>query len=146
MHEVRARLSNALRITSFHGRANRREFVALAALVVAFEVALITLFPPEGQTGLRLWLSFAAFMGAILFGGAAVVRRLHDLDLPAIVAFLFVSAVKIVLVIARVIGLPANDWIGLALLALGGIYLAIAPGSADENNFGPAPRALLPAE
>jgi len=145
MRRVLMRLSKALRIASFHGRASRREFAVLIALVVAFEVALITMFPPEGQTGLRFWLSFVAFMGAILFGAAAVVRRLHDLGLPAMVAFLFTCAVKILLVVARVLGLPANDSVGVGLLALGGIYLAVAPGSADENDFGPARRQPLAA-
>jgi hypothetical protein len=49
MRETLLRLQKTLRIASLHGRANRSEFLILVALIVAFEFALITLFPPEGQ-------------------------------------------------------------------------------------------------
>jgi uncharacterized membrane protein YhaH (DUF805 family) len=114
------------------------EFSLLIALLVAADFAVIAFFGPAGRSGFDFWLSAIAFFAPIVLAGAAVVRRLHDLNLPAIIAFLFTTAVKLLLAGANWIGLAAGDEFGLFILAAGGLCLAVAPGSTSENDFGPA--------
>ena len=125
-----------VRLASYHGRAGRREFSLLATLLIVAELELIRLQPHTWE-GAGFWLGIAAFMTPILLGSTVVVRRIHDLDWPAMIAYLFAVAVKVLTVIAGWFGLQSTDELGLVMFGIAGLYLAIAPGSERDNDFGP---------
>jgi uncharacterized membrane protein YhaH (DUF805 family) len=92
-----------------------------------------------------LWLAFFLMFAPPLLALPVVVRRMHDLNFPALWAWAYTFALRLVLVALQFAGVHSHavrDQIGLAMLALGGVYVAAARGSPGENDFG-APNRLF---
>jgi uncharacterized membrane protein YhaH (DUF805 family) len=115
----------------FNGRSRRSEYWAfwITFYVFIFGLAILTaVFSPSTSYGDLTVLQTAAlvimglfFVVSIVPGLAVSVRRCHDLEHSGF--FLLLSFIPIVGTIV-------------------GLYLAFAPGTEGENDYGPAPEDL----
>jgi uncharacterized membrane protein YhaH (DUF805 family) len=129
-------------LLSFNGRAERKEFAAVAGPLVLFEGALVWLSEMLAPDGLGdtpwFWPYLLLVFAPIALVAPVVVRRLHDLGRSAIWAFLFGTAANLLTVLLVWAGLPeAENPVLLAALSGALIYLVAAPGHAGDNQFGP---------
>ena len=93
------------------------------------------------------WL-IAAFLAAIALAMPVIVRRLHDLNVSAAAAWFFGFGFRLLMAAGQAAGLgsrESREQVGLVLLALAGLCLAAAPGTAGENRFGCSPRWPRPS-
>ena len=117
--------------TSFRGRIGRKSFALGALLLLLIQIALfawvlsfgdgdgsVELEDGEALLGGFVVLCFWAFAAWGLL--AMAVKRLHDLNLPGLLA--------VVLLVP-------------AVAFLGWLFLALMPGSRDANQHGPPPFA-----
>ncbi|MEO1700814.1 MAG: DUF805 domain-containing protein [Pseudomonadota bacterium] len=116
--------------TSFHGRIGRKSFALGALLLLLVQVALFTwvlsfgdgessVVELEDGDALLVGIVFLAFWAFAAWGLLAMaVKRLHDLNLPGILAVVLL--------------LPA-------IAFLGWLFLAFVPGSRQTNQHGPPP-------
>ena len=146
-----ARRTVALSFT-FQGRATRTELASyilsavFVTLAVSFATALFASYPVRAlvSDGLTVLLAIPVL--------ALLVRRLHDQDRSGKLVWLaiFAFAVWLVrMVIANVAGMDARiafdrmtwllDWAAI-FANLAAVILAILPGTAGPNRFGPDPR------
>ena len=117
--------------TSFRGRIGRKSFALGALLLILLQVALFAwvLSFGDGDGDVELEDGDALLVGFVMLGFwafaawgvlAIAVKRLHDLDLPGILAVLLLFP-------------------GISFL--GWLFLALMPGSAKTNQHGPPPFA-----
>ncbi len=123
------------RLFSFSGRATRREYFLLLAVVWTIWIALVVLddalfvhgpddvMPPE--TGVFLLAYLAAFVVTFIVMLAALVRRVHDHNQPGVIVLLNI--------------IPLVGWIFW-------LIQVFSPGNPYENDYGPDPRDPLPPD
>ena len=106
----------------FRGRIGRKSFWLAALLMILIQAATIAqvVSIPEESPAFVLWgfVILAIWIASAWAAFALAVKRLHDLDLPGILAFgLLIPAVSIIAF----------------------LLLAFLPGSPDTNRHGPPP-------
>jgi uncharacterized membrane protein YhaH (DUF805 family) len=138
-------LPSIRRLASLKGRSDRREFALWLVLVVGGEAALFTLMDRTSREGLSLVLGMSVLMALSVIGVAAVVRRMHDVNLSAWIGYLFALGIKLSQAFMRWQGGEVRSDLLLVGLAVGLAGLAIVPGTAGENRFGQPPRWAGPS-
>lgn len=117
MNEIIANFKTILtrKYTKFDGRANRKEFgfYVLVAFLISLVASVIDSFLTMGI------LSVLVFLALFLPGLALTFRRLHDLGFSAWLVLVYL--------------VPC---LNLCLL----IYLLVAPGKPESNQYGPVPQ------
>lgn len=136
MDEERAlsaeRMDWAELMLSSSGRLSRRAFVPAAAALFALAVLYEAMGP--GVHRLTAWFAYPA----LLFSTACILsKRLHDRGRAGWWAF----AVVIPLAIAWPFPRSLIDGVACLVLAWGATDLALMPGEAGANRFGPSPRS-----
>lgn len=141
----------------YEGRISRPLFMVCALVLLAASEAirllLVGLAPLVLSPGA---LVMATILGSVcLFGGslasatALIVKRLHDLQRPGMLAvgfFVLPSVVASIIHTLPVLGLPVGTLVGvkfaaLAVMAWGLLDLLAEDGTSGENAFGPDPLA-----
>jgi uncharacterized membrane protein YhaH (DUF805 family) len=137
-----------VRKLSLKGRANRKEFWAIFAPVLVWNLALIWMLEVIAPTGIHSLIPALACLVFLIMapdwlGLAVIVRRLHDIGRSAI--WIVVAGVAARLAQAVYKGL-AEGWphmllVGLCVTLAGVavLYLGLTPGTPTTNEYGPDP-------
>lgn len=135
-----------LRSLSFRGRAGRGEFLVCIATITAAVVAAHVLYATATPRSWAYSLALLIFLLlALLVAWFAVCRRLHDLDVSAIVAAIPILGLATGLQALRgiygaAVGAMAED----GALVAGVLLLGLWPGDRGENRFDQLPASRRP--
>lgn len=124
----------------FSGRISRREYwIGFAFILVTLGILAVAYAPYFGTTGgtsTDRAKTFAAFALFLWVHSAVTIKRLHDLNRPAL-HYLFYGLLPIIMMMLVVY--PTLSFIGMALWVWTKYHLGFKRGTVGPNDYGPDP-------